>query len=45
MHILPKSFYRFNAILLKILRQFLTGIERTILNFIYKNNINNKQDI
>ena len=37
MAIPPKAFYRFNAILTKILTQFFIGLERTIFNFIWKN--------
>jgi hypothetical protein len=37
MAILPKAIYRFNAIPINILTEFITGPERTIFNLILKN--------
>jgi hypothetical protein len=37
MAILPKTTYRFNAIPIKIPTQFLIDLERTVLNFTWKN--------
>jgi O-glycosyl hydrolase len=36
MAVLPEAMYRFNAILIQILTQFFTGLERTISPFIWK---------
>jgi len=37
MTILPKSIYRFNAVLIKIPRQFFIALERAIYQFIWYN--------
>ena len=42
MAVLPKAIYRFKAMLSKIPAKFFTDPERTILNFIWKNNNNKK---
>jgi hypothetical protein len=37
MAILPKAIYRVNVIPIRILTQFFTDIERSILNFLWSN--------